>query len=78
MDQTRVIRGRIHQGVFLSDEPIPDLETRADLIVYTPAQASEDEVVTGSIFGLFGKAERLRSGKEIDAQVRDERAWGDE
>ncbi len=31
-----------------------------------------------SIFRVFGRAERLRCGEDIDAQIREERSWGDE
>ena len=79
MDNALIIRGRIHQRTFVSDEPMPDLEAPAELIVYAPARPRRDEKgAIGSIFGLFGKAQRLRAGEEIDAQIREERSCGDE
>jgi hypothetical protein len=45
------------------------------LIVY-PKEASQEKTARVSIFDLFGKAEHLRSGEDIDAQIREEReAW---
>ena len=78
MDNALIIRGRIHQRAFVSDEPMPDLEARAELIVYPQTGPGKDENPGDSVFRLFGKAARLRSGKEIDAQIREERSWGDE
>ena len=79
MNNVLVIPGRVHRGTFVSDEPVPDMEARAELIVYpeveSQTQAEKTEV---SIFDLFGKAGRLRSADEIDAQVRDERSWGEQ
>lgn len=77
MDTALVIHGKIAEKQFVSDEPMPDVEGPAELIVYPRNTADERESRT-SIFDLFGKAEHLRSGEDIDAQVREERAaWGD-
>ncbi len=79
MNTALVIRGKVYQGTFVSDEPVPDVEAPADLIVYPQAQPQPEEKRTGlSIFDLFGRADHLRSAEEIDAQVRDERSWGGE
>jgi hypothetical protein len=77
MDAAIVIHGIISARQFVSDEPMPDVEGPAELIVY-PKGATRQETPRASIFDLFGKAEHLRSGEDIDAQIREEReAWGD-
>ncbi|MEN6449238.1 MAG: hypothetical protein ABFC96_01995 [Thermoguttaceae bacterium] len=76
MDTALIIQGRIQAKQFVSDEPIPDVDGPAELIVY-PTKDIKQPIAAVSIFDLFGKAEQLRSGEEIDAQVREEReAWG--
>ena len=77
MDTALVIHGKIAEKQFVSDEPMPDVEGPAELIVYP--SGSVQEVPGGrSMFEFFGKAEHLRSAKDIDAQIREERdAWGD-
>lgn len=77
MNTALVIHGKIAEGRFVSDEPMPDVEGPAELIVYAKATPREER--TGiSIFDLFGKAEHLRSAEDIDAQIREEReAWGE-
>jgi hypothetical protein len=75
MDTAIVIHGIITERQFISDEPMPDVEGPAELIVY-PREATRQKTPAVSIFDLFGKAEHLRSGEDIDAQVREEReAW---
>ncbi len=75
MNPALVIRGRYQNQTFVPDEPMPLVEGRAELIVF-PAAARPN--VPPSIFDLFGKAPRLRSAEDIDAQVREEReAWGE-
>ena len=77
MDTAIVIHGKIAEGQFVSDEPMPDVEGLAELIVY-PNRTSQEEKPAVSIFDLFGKADHLRSAEDIDAQIREEReAWGD-
>jgi hypothetical protein len=77
MNTALVIHGKIAERQFISDEPMPDVEGPAELIVY-PKNASEKETVGVSIFDVFGKAEQLRSGADIDSQIREERkAWGE-
>ena len=77
MDTALVIHGKIAAKQFVSDEPMPDVEGLAELIVYPKAPAQEEKPAI-SIFDLFGKAEHLRSAEDIDAQIREEReAWGD-
>jgi hypothetical protein len=76
MNTALVIHGKIAAKQFVSDEPMPDVEGPAELIVYAKEPPSKKSGV--SIFELFGKAEHLRSGEDIDAQIREEReAWGD-
>jgi hypothetical protein len=77
MDAAIVIHGVISEKQFISDEPMPDVEGPAELIVY-PKDTAKPIVPGKSMFEFFGKAECLRSGKDIDAQIREEReAWGD-
>ena len=77
MDTAIVIHGKIAERQFVSDEPMPDVEGLAELIVY-PKDLPQKEKTGTSIFDLFGKADHLRSAEDIDAQIREEReAWGD-
>ncbi len=77
MDAAFVIHGKIAEKQFISDEPMPDVEGPAELIVYTRG-AVEDACASRSMFEFFGKAPQLRSAEDIDAQLREEReAWGD-
>jgi hypothetical protein len=77
MDTALVIHGKIAEKQFIADEPMPDVEGPAELIVY-PTGLPQKEKAGTSIFDLFGKAEHLRSAEDIDAQIREEReAWGD-
>lgn len=77
MDSPVVIRGAFVNKAFVPEEPLPDVEGRAELIVYakTPADAGLGRL---SIFDVFGKAKRLRSAADIDAQLEEERSsWDD-
>lgn len=75
MTQAIVIRGRYAGGAFVPDEPMPAVEGTAELIVFP---ASSESKAVPSIFDLFGRADRLRSAADIDAQIREEReVWGD-
>ena len=73
MDQPLIVRGRYAGRTFIPDDPWPDAEGAAELVITpTPPQAR------GSIADAFGTAPRLRSGDDILAQVRAERdEWGD-
>jgi hypothetical protein len=77
MDTPVVIRGTFTNQVFVPEGPLPKIEGRAELIVYEqPAQEPAD--TRPSIFDCFGKAKRLRSAEDIDAQLEEERAsWDD-
>ena len=75
MDKALIIRGRFRRGSFRPDGPVPDVEGRAELIVYAQ-DSSEKTQPVGSMFDLFGKAPHLRSAEDIDAQILQERrAW---
>jgi hypothetical protein len=77
MPQALVIRGRYANQTFIPDEPLPATEGEAQLIVI-PAESSRSPAAPGSIFDLLGRAARLRSAEDIQAQVREERdAWGE-
>ena len=73
MEQTLIVRGRYVGRTFIPDDPLPDAEGVAELIITpTPPQAR------GSVADAFGAAPVLRSGDDILAQVRAERdEWGD-
>ena len=72
-----VVRGTFSNHVFVPDGPLPEIEGRAELIVYSQPK----EVRTASrpsIYDVLGKAKRLRSAEDIDAQLEEERAsWDD-
>ena len=75
METALVIHGKIAEKQFISDEPMPDVEGPAELIVY-PKGAAQQVPRGRSMFEFFGKAPQLRSAEDIDAQVREERdAW---
>jgi len=75
MTQALVIRGRYAGRTFLPDEPLPEVEGAAELIVF-PAPAAL--APAASIFDLFGKAPRLRTAEDVAEQLREEReAWGE-
>jgi hypothetical protein len=67
-----VIRGRLTPNGFVADEPLPDVECAAELIVY-PASEIVAKIEGGSMFSVFGKAPQLRSAEDIDQQLREER-----
>jgi hypothetical protein len=72
-----VIRGTFSHRVFVPEEPLPEIEGRAELLVYaqTPVEAAFQRP---SILDVLGKAKRLRSAADLDAQLEDERdSWGD-
>lgn len=73
MDQTLVVRGRYAGRTFIPDEPLPDAEGPAELVITpSPLQAR------GSVADAFGTAAVLRSREDILTQVRAERdEWGD-
>jgi hypothetical protein len=77
MPQALVIRGRYANRTFIPAEPLPAIEGEAELIVI-PTTTARPATPPASIFDLFGKAPRLRSAEDIEAQLREERgAWGE-
>ena len=72
MQKALVIRGRLAQKTFVSDDPMPDVEGPAELIVYAE-KPMQGPSVSESAFGVFGKAEQLRSADDIESQLQDER-----
>lgn len=75
MQKPLVIRGRFSERSFRADDPMPDVEGPAELIVF-PHDRPEQRQAGGSVLDLFGRARHLRSADDIDAQVRHEReAW---
>ncbi len=67
------LHGTVRNGLIVLDAPgeLPE-GTRVEVVA---AELTEQH---GSIFRAFGKAERLRSAEDIDAQIREERTWGEE
>jgi hypothetical protein len=78
MNGSLIIHGKVTGQAFVPDGPMPDIEGRAELVVYpaigTPPGASGKR----SIFDFIGKASEPRSAEDIEAQLREERdAWND-
>jgi len=73
MEQPLIVRGRYVGRTFIPDDPLPDEEGTAELIII-PTRT----LARGSVADAFGKAPVLRSGDDILAQVRADRdEWGD-
>lgn len=73
MSDTLIIRGRYADRTFIPDEPLPDAEGSAELVITRAAPRS-----AGSVADAFGSATVLRNGDDILAQVRADRdEWGD-
>ncbi len=77
MELPVIIRGTFSHKAFVPEGPLPEIEGRAELIVYaqTPVDAASQRP---SILDVLGKAKRLRSAADLDAQLEEERdSWGD-
>lgn len=77
MQAPLVIRGTFANKTFVPTDPLPEAEGPAELIVHVkePTAIERDDT---SLFDLFGKAPRLRSAEDIDAQLQAERSsWDD-
>jgi len=73
MEQTLTVRGRYVGRTFIPDDPLPDEEGMAELVI-TPTRPQ----ARGSVADAFGSAAVLRSGDDILARVRADRdEWGD-
>lgn len=68
MDQTLIVRGRYAGRTFIPDDPLPDAEGTAKLVI-TPTMPRSG----GSIADAFGTAPVLRSGDDIRIQGRGDR-----
>ncbi len=74
--QTVVIRGRFIDRAFVPNEPPPEVEGDAELVVH--CHSTDDSTPPQSMFDFFGKAPVLRTREEIDRQIQEEHAsWGD-
>ena len=72
MSQTLIIHGRYADRTFIPDDPLPNTEGTAQLVITPSASQS------GSVADAFGTATVLRSGDDILAQVRADRdEWGE-
>jgi len=75
MDSAVVVRGAFVNQAFVPEGPLPEVDGRAELIIYTK---KPEETKRPSIFDVFGKAERLRTAAAIDAQLGEERSSWEE
>ena len=74
--QTIVIRGRFVGHEFVPNDPLPEVEGDAELVVH--CQGTDDRPKPNSMFDFFGKASVLRSRDDIDRQIQEEHSsWGD-
>ena len=65
-----IARGRVLNGSSIPDQPLPNVDGPAELIVYVTESAPTQGKV--SIFDLAGRAPRLRLAADIDEQLRAE------
>ncbi len=73
MEHTLIVSGRYAGRTFIPNEPLPDAEGAAELVI-TPAPSTARR----SVSDAFGAAPALRSGNDILAQLRAERdEWGE-
>jgi hypothetical protein len=78
MYSTLVIPGKISGQVFVPDEPLPNFESPAELIVYTGLSPRPNPAEPRTVFDFIGKAAEPRSAEELDAQLREEHnSWSD-
>lgn len=73
MSHALVVRGRYVDRAFIPDDPMPDAEGVAELVITPTARGAR-----GSVADAFGTTPVLRSGADILAQLRADRdEWGD-
>jgi len=73
MEQALIVRGRYVAHTFIPDEPMPDAESSAELLII-PALPKTSR----SLADAFGGAPKLRSGESILAETKALRdKWGD-
>jgi hypothetical protein len=74
MSDTLTIRGRIENGVFIPEQPLPSKAMNAQLVMkLLPSKPSH------SVADAFGKASQLRSGAELIDEIRAARdEWDDQ
>jgi hypothetical protein len=78
MSGNLIIHGKVRDQVFVPDEPMPDIEGPAELVVYPVVEPRPSASGTHSVFDFIGKANEPRSAEDIDAQLCEERdAWND-
>lgn len=78
MSASLIIHGKVRDQIFVPDEPMPDIEGPAELIVHPLLDPRPSAGGTRSVFDFIGKASEPRSAEDIDAQLREERdAWND-
>jgi hypothetical protein len=79
MNGNLIIHGNVRDQVFVPDEPMPDIEGPAELIVYPVTDPRSGVSGNRSVFDFIGKALEPRSAQDIDAQLREERdAWNEQ
>ena len=75
MQKALIIRGSFSGGAFTSDEPVPDVEGPAELIVY-PAAPEGASRESRSVLDVLGGSPRPRTAADIERQLQEERrAW---
>jgi hypothetical protein len=73
MERHLVIRGRYSDRTFTPDDPLPEAEGLAELIISPTSSDANRSVAEG-----FGNASGLRSGEELLERCRADRdEWGD-
>ena len=76
MDAAIVIHGVISERQFVADEPLPDVEGPAELIVY-PKDAAKPVLPGKSMFEFLARLRNCDRRRTL-TPVREERdAWGD-
>ncbi len=72
MEPAVIIRGTFVNKAFVPEGPLPEVEGRAELIVY-PRVPEGTTQGRPSIFDVLGKSDQPRSAQELDAQLECER-----
>jgi hypothetical protein len=78
MNRSLVIHGKVSGQIFVPNEPMPDIEGPAELIVYPAVNPLPGAAGTRSVFDFIGKDREPRSAEDLDAQLLEERAaWNE-
>ena len=78
MNGTFIVHGKVTDQVFVPDEPMPDIDGRAALVVYPAVGVQPSGLGTHSILDFIGKAFEPPSVGYIEAPLPAEPdAWND-